>query len=59
MSQQQITIEKMSKAELMDFVKNIDPIKYHKMNWFKGATTKGLRVQVRTWYNREHKNKNN
>ena len=47
------SIEKMTIQELMEFVKKHDPNKYQKMNWFTGQTTKGLRVQVKSWYDRE------
>jgi len=44
-------IEKMTKIELMRFMENFDYEKYSKMNWFKGSTVQGLRVQVRKIYN--------
>ena len=44
-------IEKMTKIELMRFMENFDYDKYSKMNWFKGSTVQGLRVQVRNIYN--------
>ena len=48
-------IEKMTRIELMNFVMNLDYLKYEKMNWFKGMTTIGLRNQVRNWYNKNYK----
>lgn len=44
-------IEKMTKIELMRFMENFDYDKYSKMNWFKGSTVQGLRVQVKNIYN--------
>ena len=45
-------IEKMTLLELQDFVREFDPIKCENMNWFKGTTRKGLRVQVKTIYDK-------
>jgi len=47
-------IKKMSLIELMNFVKSFDPIKYQTMNWFKGQTTAGLRIQVINIYNKHN-----
>lgn len=49
-------IKKMSKLELMNFVKQKDYSKYFKINWTLN-TTKGLRIQISNWYQREILNK--
>lgn len=50
----QTEINKMSLIELMNFVKSFDPIKYQTMNWFKGQTTSGLRIQVGKIYEKHN-----
>ena len=50
------SIQKMSKLELMNFVKQKDYSKYFKINWTLN-TTKGLRIQISNWYQREFLNK--
>jgi len=50
------SIQKMSKLELMNFVKQNDYSKYYKINWTLN-TTKGLRIQINNWYQREFLNK--
>jgi len=43
------SIQKMSKLELMSFVKQKDYSKYFKINWTLN-NTKGLRIQIENWY---------
>lgn len=45
-------IEKMTILELQEFMQLLDPLKYQTMNWFKGQTRKGLRVQVQKIYDK-------
>jgi len=45
-------IEKMTILELQEFMQLLDPIKFQTMNWFKGQTRKGLRVQVQKIYDK-------